>query len=77
MGIPRLRRHLEPYAQRNIIKDRKLVIDGPAFAYHILSLFSGGVKSPYEHPSYEELQSATIELLDKLSSSGNAMYELT
>ncbi len=74
MGVPHLKRHLEPYAQRNVIKDRQLVIDGPAFAYHVLHLcLRGATESPFDQPSYHDLGTTAIRWLDQLRITGNTM----
>ncbi|KAL2159887.1 hypothetical protein VTH06DRAFT_2020 [Thermothelomyces fergusii] len=72
MGIPKLRRHLEPYAQRAIIGLTNIVLDGPAFAYHVLRLCSRTSRkaSPFEQPSYEVLGRTAIAWLERLQSCG-------
>ncbi|KAJ4420800.1 hypothetical protein N0V85_000468 [Neurospora sp. IMI 360204] len=68
MGIPHLRKHLEPYAQRGAIQPSNLVIDGPALAYHILNLcrIKTIKNSPFEQPTYELLSRTTLEWLDRI-----------
>ncbi|KAK0751055.1 XPG domain containing-domain-containing protein [Schizothecium vesticola] len=68
MGIPHLKRNLEPYAERGPIKSCKVTIDGPALAYHILGLCLNGTlkSSPFEQPSYGRLGDMTIAWLDQI-----------
>lgn len=75
MGIPHLRKHLEPYAQRGAIQPSNLVIDGPALAYHILNLcrIKTIKNSPFEQPTYELLSRTTLEWLDRIRVCGLTM----
>lgn len=72
MGIPRLRQLLEPYAERNDLGDRRVVIDGPGLAYHIFNQCQ--TKAPsgslFDQPSYAVLGRAAINWLDHLTGSG-------
>ncbi|KAK0718258.1 XPG domain containing-domain-containing protein [Lasiosphaeria miniovina] len=72
MGVPHLRRHLEPYAQKGVIEPCNVVIDGPALAYHILALClrSTQKSSPSEQPSYDVLGCTTVAWLDEIQASG-------
>ncbi|KAK4231326.1 Deoxyhypusine hydroxylase [Podospora fimiseda] len=72
MGIPRLKRLLEPFADRKIIQPCKAVIDGPALAYHALTLCSRGTlkSSPFEQPSYEVLGRTAIDWLNQIEEYG-------
>ncbi|EAA32554.2 hypothetical protein GE21DRAFT_6677 [Neurospora crassa] len=72
MGIPHLRKHLEPYAQRGAIQPSSLVIDGPALAYHILNLCRINTikSSPFEQATYELLSRTTLEWLDRARTCG-------
>ena len=74
MGIPHLRRHLEPYAQRSRLQDCDIAIDGPALAYHILALCrKTTAKTPFEHPSYALLGQTAIAWLDQVQACGPRM----
>lgn len=68
MGIPHLKRNLEPYAERGPIKPCQVTIDGPALAYHILGLCRNGTlkSSPFEQPSYSRLGDTAIAWLDQI-----------
>jgi hypothetical protein len=68
MGIPQLRRQLEQYAERAVIAAGAVVLDGPAFAYHVLNLCSRlrPKYDPFEQPSYELLGKTAIAWLDKI-----------
>ena len=70
MGVPRLRRHLQPYADRATLDVGKAVIDGPALAYHIHSLCSTNAASV---PSCRTLASVCLRWLDELTRHGLSM----
>ncbi|KAK4181845.1 XPG domain containing-domain-containing protein [Triangularia setosa] len=72
MGIPHLKRNLEPYAERGPVKPCNVVVDGPALAYHVLSLASRTTikTSPFEQPSYGLLGRTAIAWLDKMEDCG-------
>ncbi|KAK5651546.1 hypothetical protein OQA88_11911 [Cercophora sp. LCS_1] len=73
MGIPHLKRLLEPYSSVEAIPPTcRATIDGPAFAYHIFSICSRKTssKSPFEQPSYDALAKTAIAWLGKISSCG-------
>ncbi|AEO55372.1 hypothetical protein MYCTH_2299128 [Thermothelomyces thermophilus ATCC 42464] len=72
MGIPQLRRHLEPYAERAILDPSNVVLDGPALAYHVLGLCTRTARktSPLEQPSYELLGRTAIAWLKRIQSCG-------
>ncbi|KAK3987840.1 Deoxyhypusine hydroxylase [Cladorrhinum sp. PSN332] len=72
MGIPRLKRNLEPFADKGIIEPCKAVVDGPALAYHALNLCSRATlkSSPFEQPSYELLGRTAIAWLTKIEEYG-------
>lgn len=76
MGIPHLKRNLEPYAERGAIAPCNVVVDGPALAYHVLSLASRTTikTSPFEQPSYELLGRTAIQWLEKMEECGLTMY---
>ncbi len=76
MGIPQLKRRLEPYAERAAIKPGDVVLDGPSLAYHILGLCSRATRqtSPFEQPSYELLGRTTIAWLDRIQECGLSVY---
>ncbi|KAL2267554.1 hypothetical protein VTJ83DRAFT_4831 [Remersonia thermophila] len=70
MGIPSLKRHLEPYAAREALESGDVVVDGPALAYHILNLCLRAVqkqsRSPLDQPSYELLGTTAIAWLERV-----------
>lgn len=64
MGIPHLISTLEPFTVRGRLENEKVVIDGPALAYHILYVCrSNGIGLP----SYGLLGQSTIAWLDQLT----------
>lgn len=75
MGIRGLTAALRPFASRVKLADR-VVIDGPAFAYHVLFAcrLESRVSSALEDPSYSVLGSAAIRWLDNLQSRGSQVY---
>ncbi|KAK4103754.1 hypothetical protein N658DRAFT_445199 [Parathielavia hyrcaniae] len=72
MGIPQLKRHLEPYAERAPVEPGSAVLDGPALAYHVLNLCSQTARSssPSEQPSYERLGKTAIAWLHRIQACG-------
>ena len=76
MGIPQLKRHLEPYAERAVIQPGDVVLDGPALAYHVLSLCSRATRktSPLEQPSYQLLGQTALAWLDRIQACGLSVY---
>lgn len=76
MGIRGLTAALRPFAARSKLAD-SVVIDGPAFAYHILFAcrFESRVSTALEDPSYSVLGSAAIRWLNNLQSRGSQVYE--
>jgi hypothetical protein len=76
MGIPHLKRNLEPFAERGPIEPCNVTIDGPALAYHILELCLNGTlkSSPFEQPPYARLGDTTIAWLDHITKLGLNMY---
>ncbi|KAK3687667.1 XPG domain containing-domain-containing protein [Podospora appendiculata] len=71
MGIPHLKRYLEPYAKRGPVSSCKVAVDGPAFAYFILGLcLRKTSRSPFEQPSYELLGRTAIAWLDRIQECG-------
>lgn len=77
MGIPQLKRNLEPYAERAAIEPGNAVLDGPALAYHVLSLCSRSTRktSPFEQPSYELLGKTAIAWLERIQTCGLTVYD--
>ncbi|KAJ4323191.1 hypothetical protein N0V84_004454 [Fusarium piperis] len=67
MGIPHLISTLEPYAVHRALDNERVVIDGPALAYHILYICN---RYDIVQPSYQLLGDTTIAWLDKLVSRG-------
>ncbi|KAL2261858.1 hypothetical protein VTK26DRAFT_3150 [Humicola hyalothermophila] len=72
MGIPQIKRHLEPYADRAALEPCSTVLDGPALAYHILAVCSRSTKrtSPFEQPSYGLLGKTAVAWLDQIKACG-------
>ncbi|KAK0714989.1 XPG domain containing-domain-containing protein [Lasiosphaeris hirsuta] len=72
MGIPHLRRLIEPYGERKPIRPSYVTIDGPALAYHILKVCSRKTlkTSPFEQPSYKLLGETAIAWLDQIGAYG-------
>ncbi|KAF4919261.1 hypothetical protein CGCVW01_v008049 [Colletotrichum viniferum] len=65
MGIPHLIHHLAPYGVLAPVDGDRVVIDGPALAYHIYHLCT---RSSTGLPSYQLLSDTTIAWLEKLTS---------
>ncbi|KAK1561479.1 XPG domain containing-domain-containing protein [Colletotrichum navitas] len=64
MGIPHLLNHLSPYGVLGPIDGDRVVIDGPALAYHIYHLCT---RSTSGVPSYDLLGRTALAWLDKLT----------
>ncbi|EFQ30613.1 hypothetical protein CGRA01v4_12627 [Colletotrichum graminicola] len=64
MGIPHLLKHLSPYGVLGPIDGDRVVIDGPALAYHIYHLCT---RSTSGVPSYDLLGRTALAWLDKLT----------
>ncbi|KAM7206899.1 XPG domain containing domain containing protein [Naviculisporaceae sp. PSN 640] len=74
MGIPRLKRILEPHAERTKIPASEIVIDGPSLAYHIYYFLKGNLNnSPFDQPSNELLGQTAIQWLDRIQSCGHTV----
>lgn len=71
MGIPHLIHHLAPYGVLAPVDGDRVVIDGPALAYHIYHLCT---RSSTGLPSYHLLSDTTIAWLEKLTSHNISMY---
>lgn len=69
MGIPHLKRHLQPYAVASSLDGRHVIIDGPALAYHVLRLCyrSSPGNGPLSQPSYALLGATAVAWLNKLT----------
>lgn len=89
MGIPRLRRHLEPFAESIVLgctttnckehsTKQVIIIDGPSLAYHIYyRVFAhkpAYLGSIDAIPSYTELGEAFLIFLDELIRCGIKVY---
>lgn len=74
MGVPRLRHHLQPYADRATLNGGKAVIDGPALAYYIHSLC---ITNTVKVPSCEALGQVCLEWLDEVTNHGLSMQVQT
>ncbi|KLU85976.1 hypothetical protein MAPG_04995 [Magnaporthiopsis poae ATCC 64411] len=73
MGIRYLTVTTSPYGEPRVLgSDTRVVIDGPAFAYHIIGVCSPkhGPTSPFAQPSYELLGSTAVAWLDELERQG-------
>jgi hypothetical protein len=77
MGVRHLITFLRPYATSEALAGKQLVIDGPAFAYHIyhIALQSRGNATSYFEavPSYNVLADTAITWLDGLRASNAVM----
>lgn len=75
MGIRGLTASLRPFAARSELAGR-IVIDGPALAYHILFAcrLESRVSTVLKDPSYSALGSKAIQWLDDLQSHGCQVY---
>lgn len=71
MGIKGLAVRLKPFASQEQLKGR-IVIDGPALAYHILHLArrKAGASSILDHPTDTVLGTTTTRWLDSLQALG-------
>lgn len=76
MGVPQLKRRLEPYATRSVVRPCNAVLDGPSLAYHVLGLCSRQARrsSPFEQPSYELLGRTAVSWLHQVEACGLSMY---
>lgn len=70
MGISNLINVLSPWAITGSLTNEKIVIDGPAFAYHILSLCRG---NGVHQPSNRLLGRVAVDWLVELERSGAKM----
>ncbi|CAK7229671.1 hypothetical protein SEUCBS140593_007327 [Sporothrix eucalyptigena] len=72
MGVPKLLSTLTPYGDRKPLDNARLIIDGPALAYHVVGLcmadpvMAAARSHPLEQPSYGQLGQAAIAWLDGL-----------
>lgn len=77
MGIPHLITLLQPYSELRLLEGQDVVIDGPAWAYHIYYICLGrrsSSRGPFQAlPSYAEIGDAAIEWLDGLRQSNVSM----
>lgn len=77
MGIPRLINRLEPYAELEALTGQDVVIDGPAFAYHVYYLCmksKTGARGAFQAiPSYGDISRVAIEWLETLEGHGVSM----
>ncbi len=72
MGIPHLTATLQPYAERCVLDGARVVIDGPALAYHIIYLCtqSHGPTGPLDQPPPALLGQTALAWLDELGQHG-------
>jgi hypothetical protein len=77
MGIPHLITALEPYAELEALAGQEIVIDGPAFAYHIYYIClrtRKDARGPFDSaPSYSQICKTAIEWLDVVEDNGASM----
>lgn len=80
MGVPHLIAFLEPYSVLESLAGQSVVIDGPAFAYHVYHICLGSrshLQRPFEAaPSYGEIGESAIQWLDGLRDGRVTMYIL-
>ncbi|RDW77208.1 hypothetical protein BP6252_05261 [Coleophoma cylindrospora] len=80
MGIPHLISYLQPYAVGKSLNTQQIVLDGPAFAYHVFYLSLGGrqaARNPFEGaPTYLELGELAIAWLDAMIESGATITKI-
>ncbi|KAH7171529.1 XPG domain containing-domain-containing protein [Dactylonectria macrodidyma] len=67
MGIPHLISTLEPFAIHDHLENRSIVIDGPAFAYHVLYICN---RNGVVLPSYQLLGDTAVAWLEELTGYG-------
>ncbi|KAM3084129.1 hypothetical protein ACMFMG_001767 [Clarireedia jacksonii] len=74
MGIPHLITYLRPFATRESLKDKEIVIDGPGMAYHIYHVCQRTRVSAGNYfeaaPSYKELGETVLAWLHGLEEEG-------
>ena len=74
MGIPHLITFLQPYAEVESLGQQDVIIDGPAFAYHIYYTCQANrpdARGPFDAiPSYGEIEEASVRWLDSIRGSG-------
>lgn len=70
MGIPHLKSTLEPYGQVGTIRGERVVIDGPAFAYHITGVLQG---NGTPDPTAKQIAQTAVKWVTTLSSQGTVM----
>ena len=79
MGIPHLIASLERYSTLESLSGQCVVIDGPAFAYHIYYLCLASrshARRPFEAvPSYAEIGEVALLWLDGLQEAQVIMYQ--
>jgi hypothetical protein len=71
MGIPHLITYLRPFATLENLAGQSIVIDGPAFAYHVWHICllrqSSAWRNPFEaQPSYKDVADTALGWLDEL-----------
>ncbi|KIH93949.1 hypothetical protein SPBR_05732 [Sporothrix brasiliensis 5110] len=77
MGVPKLLTTLAPFGDRKPLDNGKVIIDGPALAYHIVGLcmadpvMAAGRRHPLEQSTYAQLGEAATAWLDTLCSRHN------
>lgn len=72
MGIKGLSTALRRFASQESLQGHRVVIDGPALAYHILWIarVEAGVSTILDNPTYTVLGDTTTRWLDSLQSHG-------
>ncbi|CAK7270853.1 hypothetical protein SEPCBS119000_004300 [Sporothrix epigloea] len=82
MGVPKLLSTLTPYGDRKPLSSAQAIIDGPALAYHVVSLcmtdplLSVGRNHPLEQCTYGQLGQAAVAWLDELRAQGVTIQAL-
>lgn len=80
MGVPKLLTLLTPYGDRKPLDNARVIIDGPALAYHAVNLCladpvkAAGRNHPLDQPTYGQLGQAAVAWLDELRGRGIQMY---
>ena len=76
MGIPHLITTLQPFAERGKLDGKKVVIDGPGFAYHIIHLCERAARPvmPLTQPSSALLGQTALAWLAKLETHSIRVY---
>ncbi len=72
MGVPRLLTTLSPFGDEKPIDGARVIIDGPALAYHVANLcmanplMAAQRNHPLDVPTYDQLATVAVAWLDAL-----------